>query len=118
MKISAKVKPALWGAVGGAAALTIVGFGGLGWTTASKSEKLAQTRVTASVADALAPFCVAKAELDPDKSKLAKFQAESSWWMGEQMVRDAGWATLSGATTPNSALADACAAKLRAAKAS
>lgn len=117
MKISEQIKPGLWGAVGGAVAMAVIGFQGLGWTTTGSADKLAQTRATAAVADALTPFCVAKAELDPDKSKLVKLRAETSSWSGTQMVRDAGWATLSAATSPDSALANACAEKLRTVKA-
>lgn len=117
MQIHQSVKPGLWGAVGGAVVMAIVGFQGLGWTTGGNAEKIAQTRSTAAVAEALVPFCVAKAELDPDKTRLVKARAESSSWSSAQIVRDSGWATLSGATSPDSALANLCSEKLRTPKA-
>lgn len=118
MQIHANVKPGLWGVAAGAVAMAIVGFQGLGWTTAGSADKLGQQRANAAVADALVPFCVAKAEQDPDASKLVKFRAETSSWSGNQIVRDAGWATPLGTTSPDSALASACSDKLRASKTS
>jgi hypothetical protein len=118
MQINANVKPALWGVVAGAIAMAVVGFQGFGWTTASSADRLGQQRASAAVAEALVPFCVAKAEQDPDKSKLIKFRAETSAWSGNEIVRDAGWATPLGTTSPDSALANACSDKLRASKAS
>jgi hypothetical protein len=117
MNVHANVKPGVWGAIGGAVAMAIVGFWGLGWTTAGNADRVAQQRAEASVAAALVPFCVAKAEQDPDLSKLVKFRAESSSWSGNQIVKEAGWATTLGMTSPDSALASACSDKLRATKA-
>jgi hypothetical protein len=112
MRIDQNVKPALWGVVGGAAAMAIVGFWGLGWTTAASADRVGQTRADAAVATALVPFCVSKAQLDPDQAKLTKFRTEQSSWTRNQIVRDAGWATMSGMASPDSALATACAEKL------
>jgi hypothetical protein len=112
MNIHPSVKPGLWGAVGGAAAMAIVGFWGLGWTTAGSADRAGQTRATAAVLDALVPFCVVRAQQDPDQVKLSKFRAETSSWSRTQIVRDAGWATMDGMTSPDSALATACAETL------
>jgi hypothetical protein len=116
MQIPASVKPAAWGAVGGAVAMAIIGFQGLGWTTGGNAERQAQQQSNAAVAAALVPFCVAKAEQDPDGSKLVKFRAETSSWSGSQIVKDAGWATPLGTSSPDSALASACSDKLRSTK--
>jgi hypothetical protein len=117
MNVHESIKPALWGAVGGAVAMAIVGFQGFGWTTGSSAEKLAQTRSASAVSEALVPFCVAKAEQDPDTTKLVKMRAEASSWSGAQIVRDSGWATVTGSSSPDSALANLCSEKLRSAKA-
>jgi hypothetical protein len=114
MQIHRSVKPGIWGAVGGAVAMAIVGFWGLGWTTARSADRLAQTRTTAAVANALVPFCVVRAQQDPDQAKLSKFRAETSSWSRTQIVRDAGWATMGAMTSPDSALAAACSEKLSA----
>ncbi len=112
MQIPVALKPALWGAVAGAIGMAIVGFSQLGWTTAGTAEQLAQQRADTAVVEALVPFCVVKAEQDPDKTVLAKFQAEESSYSRSDMVTKAGWATLAGAKGSDDALARACSEKL------
>ena len=70
MKIPVWTKPALWGVVIGAIGMAIVGFSQLGWTTASNADQLAQSRADTAVISALVPFCVTKAQADPDKATL------------------------------------------------
>jgi hypothetical protein len=96
MKIPVWVKPGVWGAVAGAIAMAIIGFSQLGWTTSATAEQLAQDRSNTSVVAALVPFCVAKAQQDPDKAVFAK----------------AGWATVGNEKSPDNALARACSDKL------
>src|SRR5689334_15049541 len=112
MKIPSSVKPGVWGAFLGAVAISAVGFGGMGWTTASTAEHVAQERADAAVIAALVPYCVASAHQDADGGKLAKFQAEQSSYTRSDLVERAGWATLRGMTSPDVALARACSDKL------
>jgi len=112
MKIPVGLKPGLWGAVIGAIGMAIIGFWYLGWTTAATAEQLAQTRADTAVVAALVPFCVAKAQLDPDKATLAKFQTEESSYSRSDMVMKAGWATLPEQKKSDDALARACSDKL------
>ena len=113
MKMPIWLKPGLWGAVAGAIAISIVGFSQLGWTTTSTAEKLAQERADTAVVAALVPFCVVKAQQDPDKAVLAKFQTEQSSYSRSDMVMKAGWATLGNEKSPDNALAHACSDKLQ-----
>jgi hypothetical protein len=113
MKMPIWLKPGLWGAVAGAIAISIVGFSQLGWTTTSTAEKLAQERSDTAVVAALVPFCVVKAQQDPDKAVLTKFQTEQSSYSRSDMVMKAGWATLGNEKSPDNALARACSAKLQ-----
>jgi hypothetical protein len=113
MTIPYWLKPGLWGAAAGAIAISIVGFSQLGWTTSSTSEKLAQERADTAVVAALVPFCVVKAQQDPDTALLAKFQAEQSSYSRSDMVVKAGWATLGNKKSPDDALARACSDKLK-----
>jgi hypothetical protein len=48
----------------------IVGFSQMGWTTARAADRMATDRANSAVAAALVPFCVAKAEHDPDQAAL------------------------------------------------
>jgi hypothetical protein len=112
MQIPAWFKPSFWGAVVGAAAISVVGFSQFGWTTAGTAERLAQERADTMVVAALVPFCVVKAQQDPDHALFAKFQAEESAYSRSSLVTKAGWATLGGRTDPDDALARACSDKL------
>ena len=117
MKVPTWVKPGMWGAIVGAIAIVFVGFWALGWTTARTADRMATDRADSAVVAALVPFCVAKAEHDPDQAKLAKVIAEQSGWSRSQLVSDAGWTTLLGETTPPAGLAYACSVKLQGPKA-
>jgi hypothetical protein len=118
MEVPVWTKPALWGAVVGAIGIAIVGFSQLGWKTAGSAERLAQERADTAVVAALVPFCVTKAQLDPDKAILVKLRAEDSSYTRGDMVTKAGWATVGANIAPDSALADACSDKLHGMKAS
>lgn len=118
MQVPVWTKPALLGAVAGALGLSMVGFWLLGWQTARSAELFAQDRADTAAVAALVPFCVAKAQQDPDKAVLAKLRTENSAFTRGDMVTHAGWATVGGDASPNDALAIACSDKLRAAKSS
>ncbi len=112
MQIPVWLKPGIWGAVVGAVLTAIVGFSQLGWTTSSTAQQLAQKRADAAVVAALVPFCVAKAEQDPDKNVLTKFRAQTEGYARSDLVMKAGWATVGDQKSPDSALARACSEKL------
>ena len=106
------LKPGLWGAAIGAIAVGTVGFSQLGWTTAGTAERLAQERSDTAVVTALVPFCITKAQQDPDRAMLVKFRAEQSSYTRNDLVGKAGWATLGGKTSPDDRVARACSDKL------
>ena len=66
MEISSNVKPALWGAVGGAIALAIVGFTWGGWVTNSTATTMAQDHAHVEIAKVLAPICFLQFQQQPD----------------------------------------------------
>jgi hypothetical protein len=112
MKIHPGLKPAVWGAVIGAVAFTIVGFSTLGWTLGSTAEKMATERAETAVVAVLAPICVANFQLQTDAAaKLVAFNKISSWDR-RALIEKGGWATMPGTDKPNSAVARACAEKL------
>jgi hypothetical protein len=117
MELPTTLKPGLLGAAAGAVAMAVIGFSYLGWSTAATSEKLARDTADTAVVAALVPFCVLKAQADPNSATLTKFQAEQTSWSRSEIVMKAGWATLDGTTNVNDALARACADKLHVAKA-
>ena len=80
MKIHPGVKPAIWGAVAGAVAVTVVGFSSLGWTLGSTAERMATQRAETAVVAVLAPICVEKFQHQADApAKLIEFNKISSW---------------------------------------
>jgi hypothetical protein len=112
MKIHPGVKPAVWGALTGAAAFAVVGFSQLGWTLGSTAEKMATQRAEAAVVAVLAPICVEKFQHQADApAKLLEFNKVSSW-NRRSVIENGGWATMPGTDKPNPAVASACAEKL------
>jgi hypothetical protein len=112
MKIHPGAKPAIWGAVAGAIVLAVLGFSQLGWTLGSTAEKMATQRAEAAVVVALAPICVERFQQQTDAAaKLVAFNKVSSWDR-RSLIEKGGWATMPGSSTPNSAVASACAEKL------
>jgi hypothetical protein len=88
MQVSASVKPAIWGAIGGAVAAMIIGFSWGGWVTGGTAGKMAATSAQDATVLALTPVCVLKAEQQPDQLVLLK--KESSWSRGD-FVEKTGW---------------------------
>jgi alpha/beta superfamily hydrolase len=109
MQIPAETKPAVWGAIGGAVVLAIVGFTWGGWVTGGTSAQIAKQRAEAAVVAALAPICVDKFRRASDApANLAALQKVNSWQQAS-FIETGGWATMPGATAPDSAVARACA---------
>jgi hypothetical protein len=88
MKVPEWVKPAAWGAIGGAIAAIIVGFAWGGWVTGGTAGLMETASAEAAVVQAFTPLCVAKAEQQPDK--LVPLQEESSY-QRDNFVIEAGW---------------------------
>ena len=88
MQVPASVKPAIWGAIGGAIAAMIIGFGWGGWVTGGTAGKMVATSAQDASVLALTPLCVAKAEQQPEQLVLLK--KESSWNRRDFVIK-AGW---------------------------
>lgn len=112
MQIPLWVKPALWGAGFGAIAMASVGFSQLGWTTTETANQMARERADTAVVAALVPYCVAKAEQESNPAVHARFLAATTSFSRNDLVMQAGWATLSGMKAPDADLARACSDKL------
>jgi len=112
MKKYPSLKPGIWGAVIGAAAISVVGFSTFGWTLGSTAGRMAAERAQTAVVGVLAPICVEKFQHQADASgKLIEFNKVSSW-NRRSVIEKGGWATMPGTDTPNSAVASACAERL------
>ena len=112
MKFHPGVKPALWGAVAGAVAISVVGFSSMGWMLGGTAERLAADRAESAVVDVLAPICVEKFQQQADCGDQADRIQEGASWDQRALIEKGGWATTPGTEKTNSAVARACAEKL------
>lgn len=109
LQIPPEVKPACWGAAGGAVLLAIVGFSWGGWVTGGTAELKAKQRADSAIVTALAPICVEKFRQQADAgTNLVELKKINSWNQGS-FIEKGGWATMPGSPSPDSAVARACA---------
>ena len=112
MKAHPSLKPALWGAVAGAVAISVIGFSSMGWTLGSTAERMAADRAESAVVSVLAPICVEKFQQQANSAaKLIEFKKAASWDQ-RALIEKGGWATTPGTEKMNSAVASACVNKL------
>ena len=105
-------KPGIYGALRGAAAISLVGFSWGGWMTGSNAEKMAKRFAGEEITQAMVPVCLEMSAVDPDRiSKLALIQ-EASGFNRRKAIMASGWVTIPGTEDPNRDLADACIAGL------
>ena len=106
------VKPAVWGAVAGAVAISVIGFSQFGWMLGGTAERMAADRAESAVVSVLTPICVEKFQQQADSAaKLVEFKKAASWDQ-RTLIEKSGWATIPGTEKMNSAVASACAEKL------
>ena len=110
MNISPNVKPALWGAAGGAVALAILGFTWGGWVTGSSATALADKQATLEVAKVLAPICFSQFNQQPDAAaKLAELKGIKSLYEQASFIEKNGAATMPGSEKMAKGVSQACA---------
>ena len=109
MQVPSELKPAAWGAVGGAIALAVIGFSWGGWVTGATANKNAKELADSAIVKVLAPICAEKFQQQADAgSKIVELKKVSSWERGT-FVEKGGWATMPGSTAPSMGVARACA---------
>lgn len=111
MEVPSQLKPALWGAVGGAIALAIVGFTWGGWVTGGKAEVMMLQRSQAAVVSVLTPICIERFKANANATaNLVELKKIGYSWTRRDYIVTGGWATF-GQDRPFE-LADACAEAL------
>ena len=104
-----KIKPGVWGAIGGAIVLAIIGFAWGGWVTGGNAQKMAEELAQKTVVARLAPICVEQYNQDSEKDqKLEELKEEGSWKRGGYVEKQ-GWATMPGEKEADSKVAKKCA---------
>lgn len=112
MKIPSSVKPAVYGAAGGAIALAIVGFMWGGWVTGNTADQRAKLRADSAVVAVLAPICADRFRQTKEAGvNMVELRKVSSWQQGG-FIEKGGWATFAGREKPDSGVARACASLL------
>src|ERR1700738_1081881 len=97
MKGHPSLKPGIWGAVIGAAAISVIGFSSFGWTLGSTADRMAKERAQTAVVGVLAPICVEKFQHQADAAaKLVEFAKVSGSWDRRAIIEKGGWATVAG----------------------
>jgi alpha/beta superfamily hydrolase len=110
MNISPNVKPALWGAAGGAVALAILGFTWGGWVTSSTATAMADKQATIEVAKVLAPVCLSQFNQQRDAAaKLAELKGIKSLYEQASYIEKSGAATMPGSDKMAKGVSQACA---------
>ncbi len=104
-----KIKPGVWGAIGGAIALSIIGFAWGGWVTGGTAQKMAEEMAEDAVVGRLAPICVEQYNQDSEKDQKLKELNEEDSWQRSDYVEKQGWATMPGEKNPDSKVAEKCA---------
>lgn len=116
MQVPPALKPACWGAVGGAAVVAFIGFNWGGWVTSATADQRAEHLASKAVVAVLAPICVDKFQQQTDSgANLAVLKKISSWQQGP-FIEKGGWATMPGSKAPDSSVASACAELLNRSK--
>lgn len=117
MQVPSELKPAAWGAVGGAIAIAVIGFSWGGWVTGGAADKAAKEAADSAIVRVLAPICAEKFQQQADAgAKLVDLMKASTWERGN-FVEKGGWATMLGSSSPSSGVARACAELLQKPKA-
>ena len=108
MKTPEWIKPGLYGAAVGAAALAIVGFSWGGWVTGGKAMQMASDQARLEVVAALVPICVEQSTQDPQVTETLALLKDANSYRRSDMLMEAGWATMPGSSDPNRNVASAC----------
>jgi hypothetical protein len=114
MNVPAWLKPGLYGAAAGAAALAIIGFSWGGWVTDTTARKMASEQARLEVVAALVPICVEQSKQDPEVAATLARLRDASSYKRSDMLMETGWATMPGSTDANRNVASACMEKLAA----
>jgi hypothetical protein len=102
------LRPGVYGAVVGAAAIAIVGFSWGGWVTGGTANKMASDLARSEVVAALVPICVEQSNRDPQVTEMLTQLKDASNYKRSDMLMNAGWATMPGSTDPNRDVARGC----------
>src|SRR4029450_6374548 len=97
------------GAAFGAVATRIIGFNWGGWVLGKTADKNATTLVNAALVQAYGPVCIERFQLQPHVDSKVLELTKVDTWRRDNYIKESGFATPPGSTSPNPAVAEACA---------
>ena len=107
------IKAPLWGAVGGAIVLAIVGFSSWGgWVTAGKASQLSADAAGFAVLARLTPICVFQYSEVADKIEKHAALMKTNSWERSGYVEKQGWSMIPGEKEVDSDVSRDCALAL------
>lgn len=97
------------GAAVGAIATIVIGFNWGGWVLGKTADSRATMLVNAALVAAYGPVCIERFKQQANvEAKWAELKKVDSW-RRDNYIKKSGFATPPGSTSPNDAIADACA---------
>ena len=112
IQFSDRTKHMALGAVIGAVALAMIGYSWDFFLTPAEQEAMADRRAKDAVAAAVAPYCVARFQREPDaQAKLAELR-KTEQWSRAAFIEKGGWAKAPDGKSPDSTVAAQCAEAL------
>jgi len=102
-----------WIAIGAMILTMYLGFSQAGWVTGGNALLLAEDASEDAVIARLAPICVTQFDRDLESDqKLAELKEFTTSSRRASFVKDQGWATMPGESTPDNKVATECAKQL------
>jgi len=99
----------LQGVCAGALATVLVGFGWGGWMLGSTAKQMAVKDTSTALVAVLAPMCADKFRGGSEApANMAEFKKVNTWQQ-DTYLQKGGWTTFPGLTSPDLAIAQACA---------
>lgn len=108
MEVPPQIKPAAWGAVGGAILTLVLGFYLGGWHTTSSAERMAREVSEKKVIAALAPFCVDQFLKSASQAQTAELLKLTRDYERGSFLEKGGWTGLPGSKDTNWGVGRAC----------
>lgn len=101
-----------WSCVTCVVATMVVGFAWGGWTTGGTAAKMASDAANHAQAELAATVCVAKFMQAPDAATQLATLKKTDSWKRDDVIKDGGWAKMTGVKEVPSGTDDLCAQKL------
>lgn len=102
------LRPGVWGAIIGMAAVALLGFSVGGWQTAASSAQRAAEATKSGVTEALVPVCLDQSARDPSREARLALLQQASVSTRRDLLMDTGWATMPGTDAANRDVAQGC----------